>query len=245
MKRNLLLLCNGAALGFGLVATLMGHVWSALGIVFIGHMLWLVATLVPGCQWFGPVVQNSGNESLVLTFDDGPHPEHTPWVLEQLAQADVKAVFFLIGARAEAHPDLVRRIRAEGHLVGNHSQTHPQTKFWRLGKVALDQELGQAQETLMRTDGQAPILFRPPVGHHGYALAPLLETYGLTHYGWSARGFDGVATPPALIVRRLLRKLKPGAIVLLHDDRPSIRETLPALLAALRERGLQVQLPNL
>jgi peptidoglycan/xylan/chitin deacetylase (PgdA/CDA1 family) len=243
--RNFIHNYNFLAFVFGLVLLLTGHGWWALGIVFIGHMLWLTATLVPGCQWFGPVVQDSGNESVVLTFDDGPHPEHTPWVLEQLAQANVKAVFFLIGSRAEAHPDLARRIWAEGHLVGNHSQTHPQTKFWRLGRAALDQEVGQAQQSLMRAAGHAPILFRPPVGHHGFALAPLLESYGLIHCGWSARGFDGVSSHPALIVRRLLRKLKPGAIILLHDDRPSIRETLPPILAALRDRGLRVQLPKL
>ncbi len=245
MMRKFLITYNLLSPLAGLALVLGGHGWWALTMVFVGHMLWLWATLSPSCTWFGPLRTTSGNDAVILTFDDGPHPEHTPWVLDHLAELDLKAIFFLIGNRAAAHPELVRRIIAEGHVVGNHTQTHPQTKFWRLGTTALSQEIGVAQQTLGELGGKVPTLFRSPVGHHSFWLWPVLRQHQLQLMGWSARGFDGVSTEPQEILARLLPNLQAGAIILLHDDRPSIRETLPSVLAALQGRGLRVGLPEL
>jgi peptidoglycan/xylan/chitin deacetylase (PgdA/CDA1 family) len=237
MMRKFLIAFNLLAPLAGLALLLSGHGWWGLSLVFAGHMLWLWATLSPSCYWFGPVRITSGNDTVMLTFDDGPHPEHTPWVLDQLAEAKMKAVFFLIGNRAAAHPELVRRIMAEGHVIGNHTQTHPQSKFWRLGTASLRSEIAAAQQTLGEICGQVPRLFRSPVGHHSFWLWPVLRQHQLELVGWSARGFDGVSTEPTQILARLLPNIRPGAIILLHDDRPSIRETLPAVLEAIRQEG--------
>jgi peptidoglycan/xylan/chitin deacetylase (PgdA/CDA1 family) len=176
---------------------------------------------------------------VALTFDDGPHPVHTPHVLDILRRSGAQATFFLIGARAEAHPALVARIKAEGHEVGNHYLTKEHTY-----RHADDEFLRRLERT-ERAAGIAghPKLFRPPGGVTSSRHLRLARERGYTCVLGSAYPYDGSRQPPTAYIEWLVEKnLAPGAIVILHDgiaDPARSIAALPRILAAGRERGLR------
>ena len=193
------------------------------------------------------------NREIWLTIDDGPDPHDTPRLLDLLDAFDhARATFFVTGERARAYPDLLHEILRRGHALGNHTDTHPQRTFWRLGPGRLRRELGGCQEAVQTLTGVAPRLFRPPVGMVNPFVPAAVRACGLQTVGWSARGFDGVSTAePGEVVRRILADLRPGGIVLLHEGKrspvgdPLNVRVLKKLLQALRERGWQAVLPPL
>lgn len=182
---------------------------------------------------------------VALTFDDGPDPQRTPAVLDLLARQGVRATFFVVGARAEAHPELVRRIVAEGHVVGNHSYTHS----WRfplrsLGRTV--EELRRTGEVLHRITGRQPRLFRPPFGVTNPTIARAVRRLGLDPVGWSIRSLDTMGQSPERVAARILRRLHPGAVILLHDRCAGSERLVGLLVEGLRSRGLEpVTLPEL
>lgn len=182
---------------------------------------------------------------VALTFDDGPDPQRTPAVLDLLARQGVRATFFVVGARAEAHPELVRRMVAEGHVVGNHSYTHS----WRfplrsLGRTV--EELRRTGEVLHRITGQQPRLFRPPFGVTNPTIARAVRRLGLDPVGWSIRSLDTMGQSPERVAARILRRLHPGAVILLHDRCAGSERLIGLLVEGLRSRGLEpVTLPEL
>lgn len=182
---------------------------------------------------------------VALTFDDGPDPQRTPAVLDLLARQGVRATFFVVGARAEAHPELVRRMVAEGHVVGNHSYTHS----WRfplrsLGRTV--EELRRTGEVLHRITGRQPRLFRPPFGVTNPTIARAVRRLGLDPVGWSIRSLDTMGQSPERVAARILRRLHPGAVILLHDRCAGSERLVGLLVEGLRSRGLEpVTLPEL
>ena len=200
-----------------------------------------IGTLVPRCALFGRMIKQlpqDGNPVL-LTIDDGPHPEHTPAILDILDRHRIKALFFLVGERAMQHPELVRDILARGHEIGNHTQTHPATTFWMLRPARLWREIAGCQETLTTLcPGQPPRFFRPPAGHHNLFTALIAHSLGLRMMLWNARGFDGVLTDVPTITRRIAHRLKPGAIVLIHEGTPVAVELAEAVTSMLAMSGL-------
>ena len=182
---------------------------------------------------------------VALTFDDGPDPQRTPAVLDLLARQGVRATFFVVGARAEAHPELVRRMVAEGHVVGNHSYTHS----WRfplrsLGRTV--EELRRTGEVLHRITGRQPRLFRPPFGVTNPTIARAVRRLGLDPVGWSIRSLDTMGQSPERVAARILRRLHPGAVILLHDRCAGSERLGGLLVEGLRSRGLEpVTLPEL
>jgi peptidoglycan/xylan/chitin deacetylase (PgdA/CDA1 family) len=164
-----------------------------------------------------------------LTFDDGPDPVYTPQVLEILARHDVKATFFLVGRRARRRPDLLARIRAEGHEVANHTETHGRTLLQR--GSTFEKELLGGEEALGLAAARVK-LFRPPGIwlRHGY-LTVLGSAYAYDPY-----------TPTDYIEWVISRNLRPGAIVVLHDsggNRSNTVSALPAILRAAKDDGLR------
>jgi peptidoglycan/xylan/chitin deacetylase (PgdA/CDA1 family) len=175
---------------------------------------------------------------VALSFDDGPHPTHTPEVLKILKQSGARATFFLIGERAEAHPDLVRRIKAEGHEVGNHyiSRTHTLRHSDAEFLGYLDRTERAAQIT------GPPKLFRPPGGVAPPRHLRLARERGYSCVIGSAYPFDGGHPPVGYIQWLVEKNLAPGTIVILHDGIPDPRRSiaaLPHILAAGRARGLR------
>ncbi len=181
---------------------------------------------------------------VALTFDDGPSPTHTPKVLALLDRAKIKATFFVIGKKAEAHPEIVRDIVARGHLVGSHGYAHPRT-FAMLSKAAVRADIERSLVVLEKITGERPTLFRPPIGHTNPRIAQVVTDLGLIVVGWSVRAVDGLASAKASrVAARVVRGLEDGAIVLLHDAAerddhlPASLEALPRILEGMQGRNL-------
>jgi peptidoglycan/xylan/chitin deacetylase (PgdA/CDA1 family) len=224
-----------------------------------GALLTLLSLLVftamsPGAQTFGPVLAHgpAGQPVVALTFDDGPSPD-TAEVLDILAHYQVKATFFVIGQNVQRHPDLARRIVAEGHAIGNHTYSHP---LWVAvetpGQVA--RELDGAAAAIQAATGVYPTLFRPPHGWRSPWMLHLAHRKGYTVVTWSVSPDDWRQPPPGAIAMRVLQRVRPGAIILLHDGldtrgNPPMQNTvdaLPAIIEGLQARGYHfVTVPEL
>lgn len=172
--------------------------------------------------------------TVALTFDDGPYPETTPALLAALG--DVPATFFLWGEHAAAHPSLVRAIAAAGHVIGNHTWTHP--RLTGLDAGARDQEVRRTQDLLAELTGARPALFRPPYGDTGPTVAETIAGHGLTEVLWSVDTRDWAGASADEVVAAASRA-EPGGVVLMHEGRPATVEAVPRILAALAARGLR------
>lgn len=223
--------------------------WPAVaGTLFANHVCIAAVSLWPQSRLLGPNqsrLPGAGSE-VALTFDDGPDPEVTPRVLDLLDRSGARGTFFCIGRRVEAHPDLAAEIVRRGHLVENHTWSHPNAFACYL-PAAQRREVLRAQEVIGQATGRAPVLFRAPAGFRNFLLEPELLRAGLTLASWTRRGYDAVNKDPEGILRRLLRGLAPGDVLLLHDGlaltgggNPVVLEVLPRLLDALANRCLRV-----
>lgn len=173
-------------------------------------------------QLFGPGICRicTKEKVLALTFDDGPDPEATPALLDLLKQKGVQAAFFCTGAAVRKHPALAARIVSEGHLIGNHSFGH--SNFTNLfGLDRLRRDTSRAQEEIMHATGCRPVFYRPPMGLSNPRVFRVACELGLKVVGWTARGFDTTNVPADLVIQRILRGVRPGAIILLHDGNQS------------------------
>jgi len=173
-----------------------------------------------------------------LSFDDGPHPEHTPRLLDVLAAHGVHASFFVVGRLAEAHPHLLERIVAEGHVLGNHSYNHR-----GFAKLSLDEqvvEFQRADELLSRFDGHQFHRVRPPQGHLTVLLLWHFLRVRRSIAYWSYDSLDYQPQPPEQLINNL-RSHPPqsGDIVLMHDDNALAATALGALLPGWLEEGRQ------
>lgn len=224
--------------------------WVAAGVVFWGaFVVFAWGSVNPGSRLFGPLVRGlpdsgAGRGEVWLTLDDGPDPATTPALLELLDAHGARAVFFMIGEKAARHPELVWEVVLRGHVVGNHSLSHPAGWFWALGPGGVWREVASCQGVLRGILGVAPVWFRPPVGHHNIFVAPVLRALGLRMMVWSCRGYDAVLTDTGGILRRIGRGLGPGGIILLHDAVPHAPVVLAGVLELLRARGLRAVLPE-
>jgi len=183
-----------------------------------------------------------GVRSVALTFDDGPDPIDTPRLLDILREKGVKATFFVIGKRADQHPEIVRRAREEGHLIANHTWSHPNL-FCFLTPGRLRAEIERGSASIQRSCGLTPIYFRSPVGLRHPLLDPYLKQRKLEFISWRIRSFDTVIKKSSTLARRILNKTAGGDIILLHDRLPSganaMLEALPEIIDTLRARGLE------
>jgi peptidoglycan/xylan/chitin deacetylase (PgdA/CDA1 family) len=199
--------CQGAVrlLLLGALCTLSG-LCVGLGVSF------------PQWQMFGRSLcrVRTSRKVVALTFDDGPDPETTPKLLALLAERGVRATFFCVGERVARHPELARRLTAEGHLIGNHSYQHSHgTNVFSVARLRAD--LARAQEELRRVTGHTPEWFRPPMGLTNPRVFRVAGELRLKVAGYTARGLDKRPATADQIAARILRGLRPGAIILLHD----------------------------
>lgn len=171
-----------------------------------------------------------------LTFDDGPDPEQTPKVLDVLKAHRAKAVFFCIGEKVEAHPEIVRRILAEGHAVGNHSHTHT-SRFPLLRRQAMLADVEACSAALEKVSDRKVTLFRPPFGVTNPTVAAVVRRLGLRPVGWTIRTYDTRNSDPDTVLKHIEGKLKPGAIILLHDRLPGSDRLLHEILTYLKTTG--------
>ena len=183
-------------------------------------LLSLAAPFFPQWSFFLPVISNGrpGEKGVALTFDDGPSLESTPVILELLARYRLPATFFVVGKRAAAHPQLMREILDQGHTIGNHSLQHDSLLMLR-GRQRLADDIHRAQEIIART-GARPLVFRPPVGITNPHLGRVLAEEGLVALAYSCRALDRGNRNVTNLAGKILGKLQPGAIIMLHDLPP-------------------------
>lgn len=226
--------------------------WKWVLATFVAnHLALTFAGLWPRSTWLGPnwtslPPASVARGEIALTIDDGPNPDVTPKVLDLLDRHGVKATFFCIGTQAARYPDLCRNIVERGHAVENHSQHH-RHHFSLLGPKGFAQEIQAGQDTLTAITGRRPQFFRAPAGLRNPFLDPVLSRCGLRLAAWTRRGFDTRTGDPAVVLRRLLPDVKPGAILLLHDGNcartgtgePVILAVLPSLIDAAAAAGLR------
>ncbi|HEX9093759.1 MAG TPA: polysaccharide deacetylase family protein [Coriobacteriia bacterium] len=206
-----------------------------LVILFDPHSRWLLdrTTEVP-CN---------GHPCVALTFDDGPSSDVTPRVLDILRDKKVPATFFLVGREVERNPGLARRMRHEGHVIGNHTYSHPPL-FCFLSPWRLRDEIEKAQEAIFRATGDRPRHFRSPVGLRHPVLKLALERAALEFVLWQLRTYDTWALTSDTLRRRILEQVRPGSIVLMHDrsgpGADAMVAALPDVIDGLRARGYEL-----
>jgi len=232
-------------------------VWPfAVGAMVADHATLLLGGLLPRCRILGPNLTRvpahvNGSWAVAVTFDDGPHPELTPRVLDVLDQHGARASFFCVGRLVEKHASLVREMVERGHRIENHTWSHPNS-FAFLPPTGLVTQIGQTQSIIDQVTGRAPVYFRAPAGIRSPWLDPVLHRLRLHLVSWTRRGFDTVEKDPNRIYRRLARNLAVADILLLHDGGTRdnthrstvLLEVLPRLLAEIEQKGLKaVPLP--
>ncbi|CAA9405708.1 MAG: hypothetical protein AVDCRST_MAG64-1966 [uncultured Phycisphaerae bacterium] len=202
----------------------------------------------PASTMWGPVTSRgrSDRDAVALTFDDGPLPGSTDRVLDALGEAGVRAAFFVIGRCARQWPDLVARMHAEGHVVGNHSFDHHllgltgRYRYWA-------REIRETDACVGQVIGRRPAMFRPPMGAKHWHLMNAAADAGHAVVTWSRRALDGWAIAPEVILSRLVPPARAGDVVLLHDgnnphleprDRAGTVAAVRPLIEGLKGRGL-------
>jgi peptidoglycan/xylan/chitin deacetylase (PgdA/CDA1 family) len=223
--------------------------WPAFAII-ANHLLLTVIGLWPRSTMLGPNWTRlpdaaSARNEVAITFDDGPDPDVTPKVLDLLESLRVPATFFCVGSKVVQHPELCRDMIRRGHAVENHSASHG-WHFSLLGLRGMERELDAAQRAVAATTGQAPLFFRAPAGLRNPLLEAALCRLGLRLASWTRRGFDTRDGNADAVLRRLLRGLRRGDILCVHDGNvartksgePVILVVLPRLIEAIRAAGL-------
>jgi peptidoglycan/xylan/chitin deacetylase (PgdA/CDA1 family) len=172
--------------------------------------------IAPESELFGKTLHRLGDrKQLALTYDDGPNDPHTPHLLDVLAKHDVKATFFLIGKHVAAEPEIVRRIATAGHVIGNHTYTHPNLLFCSAQRT--HKELSDCEKALSDTVGEHSKLFRPPFGARRPAVLKVARNMGLTTVCWNVTCYDWKLRTAEQVERHATRQISGGDIILLHD----------------------------
>ena len=213
-------------------------------VVFV--LLCLAAPFFPQWGFFLPVISRGGSgvKAVALTFDDGPDPDMIRLLLDLLERHEVAATFFVIGRKAEGNPVLVREILLRGHAIGNHSYRHDPLLMFR-SSARLAEEIARTQ-SLLAEFGIRPLIFRPPVGITNPRLPKVLRELNLDCVTFSCRAGDFGNRRIAGLARIILKKIHPGAIVLLHDVSPRGAKTtdwfgeVEQLILGLKSRGYKM-----
>ena len=172
---------------------------------------------------------------VALTFDDGPSP-HTERLLDILAAEHVTATFFIIGSRVEERPQVVARIKAEGHEIGNHTWSHPQLSRVSADRAAEEYESTQ-QAIAGATGGYRPTVMRPPFGAHDATSDAAAGQAGLSVIIWDVDTLDWKTKSADATVAAVASGTRPGSIVLMHDTHPTSVDAVPAMIADLKAKG--------
>jgi len=213
-------------------------------VVIVFFVVLALGVALPRLHFFAPFIcrANTGKKLVALTFDDGPDPRSTPQLLALLRERKTPAAFFCIGSKVAANPALAAQISKEGHLVENHAYTHSYFSNFHL-TARLRRELERTQAVIEKTTGRAPRFFRPFMGLSNSCTWRAAQDTGLRLVAWSIRSLDTVIARPEKITRRVMRRLHPGAIILLHDGNippEKLVATTALLLDALRARNYEV-----
>ncbi|MDP0491751.1 MAG: polysaccharide deacetylase family protein [Verrucomicrobiota bacterium JB023] len=181
---------------------------------------------------------NGVDRYIAMTFDDGPHPQNTPRLLDILRQRNIKATFYVIGKNVKTYPEITRRIVAEGHEIGNHTWNHP--NLTKLSPSKVRDELTTTRDVIIRTTGVQPRTMRPP---YGALLTSQRNTihreFGYPTILWDVDPLDWKRPGTAVVRSRILNGTKGGSIVLAHDLHSTTIDAMPSTLDGLLAKGFQ------
>jgi peptidoglycan-N-acetylglucosamine deacetylase len=178
----------------------------------------------------------TNSPALFLTFDDGPHPDHTPRILDILNRHAIKATFFLVGRNAEAHPELVRRISADGHTIGLHTHTH--VTLDRMTHAQFISEISSNQRAIFAASGLTPKLLRPPEGRFKLRNIAWAASQDLCIVHFTVTSNDWKARSAAEVLDQLsAANVHPGDILSLHDTVTVCVEALPLIIQRFQSGG--------
>jgi peptidoglycan/xylan/chitin deacetylase (PgdA/CDA1 family) len=211
-------------------------------------------SMAPAAQWYGQTFTGlpRGSRQLALTYDDGPNDPHTLRLLEVLARHDVQATFFLIGRYVQQRPEIAREIVEAGHVVGNHTYSHPLLTFKTEAEIR--HEISECRSALQEAIGEHSNLFRPPFGGRRPAVLHVARELGLEPVMWNVTGYDWNAPPSEVIERKVAKRIRGGDVILLHDgghrqmgaDRSQTVIATDRLLARYKAEGYEfVAVPDL
>ncbi|GJF26284.1 hypothetical protein SHO565_68480 [Streptomyces sp. HO565] len=193
-----------------------------------------------------PILRMSGRgRTMMLTFDDGPDAHYTPSILDTLAEYDVRATFFVCGEMADHNKDLLSRMADEGHVVGNHTWSHP--LLTKLNRSRIRTEMERTCETIEKAYGEAPLWFRAPYGAWNRAAFQLGAELGMEPLAWTVDSLDWTTPGTATIIDRVEDGAAPGVVVLSHDAGGNRSQTVRALrsyLPQLLDSGYHLTVPR-
>lgn len=178
----------------------------------------------------------SGTPYVAMTFDDGPHPQNTPRLLDMLRTRNIKATFYVIGGNVDRHPQIVRRIVAEGHEIGNHTYTH--RKLTSLGDTDVRSEMKRTEDSIVRAAGVKPRTMRPPYGALNQRQRQMVYSeFSYPTIMWSVDPQDWKRPGPSVVKSRILNNTNNGAIILAHDLHAPTVDAMPGTFDGLLSRG--------
>jgi peptidoglycan/xylan/chitin deacetylase (PgdA/CDA1 family) len=225
------LLSSAALIGYLVYGGVLLYVAIALAFVYLGLIVYGVFKVQASFFLELYTEGSKTDKRIALTFDDGPS-ENTNSVLDILKKYNIKATFFLIGSKVEANQEVLKRLVEEGHQVGNHTYHHSKsTGFYPVKK--LEHELVSTRAVVKRYVGLNMKLYRPPFGVTTPNLAKVVSQLRLNVIGWSVRSFDTTRQSAESIIQRIVKDVKPGAVVLLHDDREKCTTILETIIPHL------------
>ena len=174
-------------------------------------------SMAPTGQWYGRTLTGGirGSKQIALTYDDGPNDPHTLKLLDVLAKHNVRATFFMIGRYVQQRPDLARAVAQAGHVIGNHTFTHPLLIFKSEAQTRTD--LIDCHKALDSAIGEHSNLFRPPFGGRRPATLRIAQKLGLQTAMWNVTGYDWNTPPATVIEEKVARQMRGGDVILLHD----------------------------
>jgi len=210
-------------------------------VIFIYFFIIVLGVSFIGLNFFVSSINKIPNlkNQIAITFDDGPSPE-TLEVLKVLAKWNAKATFFCIGTQVEKHPDILKQIVEQGHLVGNHTYSH-QHSFPVFSQSKMLEDVEKASTEIAKVTGEKPKYFRPPFGVTNPRIAKMLKQAKLISIGWNKRSLDTSIKDQAKILKRITTNLKAGDIILLHDRIPNAANLLNSFFEQTTNMGFEFE----
>lgn len=221
-------------------------------------MVWASASIRSGVYVRAFCREKTDRKVVYLTFDDGPHPPETERVLDVLRERGARATFFLIGSKVSGNEAVLRRMLEEGHALGLHTYSHAGT-FPLLSFDKMLADVNEGKRAVESVAGKKISLFRPPFGVTNPTIAKVIRTLGLQTVGWDVRSFDTMFCKSSEhsykqsghdwyvpVVERIMKQVRPGSVILLHDRLDGASELLALLLDSLAASGYDftTALPN-
>ena len=196
---------------------------------------WIIKKIFPNYVWDLPNIENK----IYLTFDDGPTPEITEWVLSQLKQFNAKATFFCIGDNVRKYPEIFEKVINEEHIIGNHTFNH--LNGWKTPTADYTENAKLYEVEHCKLNTKNSTLFRPPYGKIKSSQSKILRKLGYKIIMWDIISYDFDATiPPEECISNVIKNVKSGSVIVFHDSKKAFKnleQTLPVILEELKAKG--------